>query len=401
VKPTFLGYQRADGRVGTRDQLLVLPLAASLVPLAHEVAAGLPGAVSIGHEYESARDPVERARVTQTFLGTACSPNVGWCVALGDSALEPALLEALADIPHVQVLDADDMPSRKRLVEEALQRAATWLPSKRTPVPLSALVLGTECGGSDAWSGVSANPALGVACDLLVDQGATVVLAETTELIGAEHLLALRAETPEVAEQLLSIVGRYEQALDDIGQDIRGAQPTVGNMAGGLTTIEEKSLGASKKAGSRPICAVVEFAEEVPRRGGVVVMDTPGHDIEQMTGMIAGGCQVVVFTTGRGTPTGSAIAPVLKVATNTAMFKRLSADLDLDAGAILEGESLDAVGKRLAEKIVAVASGELVSAERRRAADFALSRFAPGYEQLANPLPVWRGKENDVAPNDR
>jgi altronate dehydratase large subunit len=286
-------------------------------------------------------------------------------------------LEALAELPRTKVLDVWELRSRERIVDAGVSLASAHQPGTRESVPLDCLMVGTECGGSDAWSGLTANPALGVAADWLIDRGATVVLAETTELIGAEHLLARRAINPEVAEALLEIVNRYETTLIDIGEDIRGAQPTIGNMEGGLTTIEEKSLGAAKKAGSRQIRAVIEYAEEITPGAGVVVMDTPGHDIEQMTGMIAGGCQIAVFTTGRGTPTGSAIAPVVKVASNTPMFERLRSDMDLDAGVVLAGEPLDGVGAQLAEAIIAVASGEPVSAERRGARDFALSRFAP------------------------
>jgi altronate dehydratase large subunit len=377
VNATFLGYVRDDGSIGVRDRILILPLAASLVPLAARVAGQVRGAATVTHEFESTNNADELVRVTRTFAGTSGSANVGRCVALGDSSLEPTLLEALAMQPRVRVLDVADIPSRERVVETAVELATSgFAPGKREPIPLSRLILGTECGGSDAWSGVTANPALGVASDWLIERGATIVLAETPELIGAEHLLAKRADRPELAELLLYTVGRYEQALADIGEEIRGAQPTVGNMSGGLTTIEEKSLGAAKKAGTGPIRGVVEYAERVPECAGVVVMDTPGHDIEQMTGMIAGGCQVVAFTTGRGTPTGSAIAPVLKIATNTPMFERLALDLDLDAGTVLAGEPLESVGERLALAVVATASGELTSAERRGATDFALSRFA-------------------------
>jgi altronate dehydratase large subunit len=374
---SFQGYVRSDGNVGCRDHILILPLSSSLCPLAERVAQAVPGAVTVVHEFESATSEGERDRVTRTFVGTANSPNVGTCVAIGDSALEPSLLEALAELPRTTLLDLEELRSRERIVDAGVRVASEHQPGTRESVPLERLIVGTECGGSDAWSGLTANPALGVAADWLIDRGAAVVLAETTELIGAEHLLAQRAINSEVAEALLEIVNRYEATLIDIGEDIRGAQPTVGNIEGGLTTIEEKSLGAAKKAGSRQIRAVIEYAEDIPPGAGVVVMDTPGHDIEQMTGMIAGGSQIAVFTTGRGTPTGSAIAPVVKVATNTPMFERLRLDMDVDAGVILAGEPLEAVGVRLAETIIAVASGEQVSAERRGARDFALSRFTP------------------------
>ena len=374
---SFQGYVRGDGNVGCRDHILILPLSSSVCPLTERVTQAVPGAVTVVHEFESATTESERARVKRTLVGTANSPNVGTCIAIGDSALEPTLLEALAELPRTKVLDVWELRSRERIVDAGVSLASAHQPGTRKSVPLDRLIVGTECGGSDAWSGLTANPALGVAADCLIDRGATVVLAETTELIGAEHLLAQRAISPEIAEALLEIVNRYEATLIDIGEDIRGAQPTIGNIEGGLTTIEEKSLGAAKKAGSRHIRAVIEYAEEITPGAGVVVMDTPGHDIEQMTGMIAGGCQIAVFTTGRGTPTGSAIAPVVKVASNTPMFERLRSDMDLDAGVILTGEPLDGVGVKLAETIIAVASGEEVSAERRGARDFALSRFAP------------------------
>jgi altronate dehydratase large subunit len=381
MSSTFLGYMRDDGRIGVRDHVLILPLTTTLVPVAAEIAKRVEG-IAVTHEFEAAANENELRRVTRTFVGTAEHPNVNVCVALGDSSVEPHLVKAVAALERVELIDAALMPSRRRIVDagSALARER-FTPATRQPIALSRLILGTECGGSDGWSGITANPALGHAADWLVDHGGTVVLAETPELIGAEHLLAQRADV-HLAAAVVEIVLRYERALAAIGEDIRGAQPTVGNMAGGLTTIEEKSLGAAKKAGSRPIKAIVEYAEPIPECGSVVLMDTPGHDIEQMTGMVAGGCQIAVFTTGRGTPTGSAVAPVLKVATNSETYVRLNGDIDLDAGGILTGRTIEDVAQDISETITRVASGELTSAERRRATDFALSRFAP-WEEVA------------------
>src|SRR5207302_4776912 len=223
-------------------------------------------------------------------------------------------LVAMADNRGTAGTVAATRPLLERLLAEAAQQ-------QREPMPVSGLVLGLECGGSDALSGITANPALGVASDLLVAAGGTSILAETPELIGAEHLLAARAVTPEVGRRIIQVITRFEEAIRDLGVDVRGAQPTPGNQAGGLTTIEEKSLGAAKKGGDSPVTEVVGFAE--PTGGpGLYIMDTPGHDIEQMVGMVAGGANLAAFTTGRGTPTGSAITPVLKIATNSAIFER-------------------------------------------------------------------------------
>ena len=249
---------------------------------------------------------------------------------------------------------------------------------ERVPMDASALVLGLECGGSDALSGITANPALGVASDLLVAAGGTSILAESPELIGAEQILARRAVSPAVAQGVLDTIVGFEEAIRDLGIDVRGAQPSPGNQDGGLTTIEEKSLGAAKKGGDAPVTGVLDFAER-PRTTGLHIMDTPGHDIEQMVGMVAGGSQIVAFTTGRGTPTGSAIAPCLKISTNTGAYRRLAGDVDIDAGVILDGlESVESMGRRIYDAFLAAAAGEPTSSEVRGQRDFAISRTRLG-----------------------
>jgi altronate dehydratase large subunit len=244
---------------------------------------------------------------------------------------------------------------------------------ERFETPIDQLVVGVECGGSDGYSGLSANPAVGVASDLLVAAGATVVFSETTECLGAEHLLARQAATPEIATQIVDLVRRVEKELE-LGAGSNLNDITPGNLAGGLTTIEEKSLGCIRKAGTTPIQEVIGYGER-PSRRGLIMMDTPGQDLESVTALVAGGAQIIVFTTGRGTPTGSVAVPVLKVCSNTPAFEAMREDLDLDTGTVLTGsEALHAAGSRIFDEIAAVSSGKLVAAELGGHREFAVRR---------------------------
>jgi altronate dehydratase large subunit len=247
----------------------------------------------------------------------------------------------------------------------------------REPVNASELILGTMCGGSDSYSGISANPSLGVASDMLVDAGGTVILAETTEIIGAEHVVAARAVNAEVSRKCLDTVRNYEAKVNKAGVDMRGGNPTPGNIEGGLTTIEEKSLGCIYKCGSSPLQDVIGYAEPIVKKG-LIYMDTPGFDVEQITGMAAGGCQIVVFTTGRGTPTGSPIAPTIKVSSNTKVFKHMREDIDLDAGTVITGEeTVKQVGQRIFDEMLKVASGQTTQAEMLGCNEFGIPRLGP------------------------
>ena len=377
----ILLYRRSTGGWGTRNHVLVMPLVASASGVARAVARGTP-ATWVEHDYEPSHDelPQNRDRVARTFVGFATNPNVGAVLLVADTPERSPLLEAIrstgqrADL--VVVTEAGGMRGALAQGRDRLGPLLAYAAGfERTPAPVGALLLGTECGGSDALSGITANPALGEASDLLVDAGGGAILAETTELIGAEHLLARRAANREVADDIFKIIYRYEAVVRAHGEDIRGANPAPGNIEGGLTTIEEKSLGAAKKGGTRVVQQVVEYAVR-PEARGLIIMDTPGNDIEQMVGMTAAGSQIAVFTTGRGTPTGSPIIPVIKVATNSHTATRMQDNIDLNAGLILEGaETLKSMGRQIYEKILAVAQGELTKAERLGHREFSVSRY--------------------------
>ncbi len=375
------GYRRANGTWGVRNHLLVLPARTAANRAAEEIADAVEGAVAVTHEWEGAPGDPDAELVARTLTGFAANPNVGAVLLVGIDDADRALAGAIAgrgQTVHLVAMaehggTAGTVAAGREISERLRAAIADW---PREPMPISALAVGLECGGSDALSGITANPALGIASDRLVAAGATTMLSEVPELVGAEEILAARAVSDEVARRMVAVVHDFERAVEALGVDIRGAQPTPGNIDGGLTTIEEKSLGAAKKAGNAPLTGVIEFAAPgPPDPPGLYVMDTPGHDIEQMVGLVAGGCQIVAFTTGRGTPTGSAIAPCLKISTNTAIFERMAGDIDLDAGRILTGEeTLQSMGDRIHDALLAVANGETTASERRGNREFAIRR---------------------------
>jgi len=243
---------------------------------------------------------------------------------------------------------------------------------------VSSLILSVKCGGSDYTSGLASNPALGRVADRLVDLGGSAVLGEVAEIMGAEHLLAARAPDADTAVRLLRVINRVESEAMALGLDIRGTQPSPGNIRGGLTTIEEKSLGATHKGGERtPLTDVVPYSAPITRKG-LTVMDTPGLDVESVTGMVGGGAQVVVFTTGLGTPTGNPIAPVIKITGNARTARAMADNLDLDVSGVLDDrETLDGAAARLFDEVIAVCSGRETAAERLGFREFAIHRRNP------------------------
>ena len=374
-------YKRANGAWGLRNQVLILPLHSALSSTARCIADNSDGAVAISHDWSGEKDN-DLARIIFTLSGYASNPNIFATVflSIGSPEEEQIIKGAQAlGLTRFTNLLLPEIGSMEKLQKQALTIANGYVKEANSEVrvdaPWSAIVLGLECGGSDALSGITANPALGVASDRLVELGASSVLGETTEILGAEHLLAARAIDPAVGRKIVEMVARYEDSINYEGIDIRGAQPSRGNIEGGLSTLEEKSLGAAKKAGNAPFTGTLEFGE-IPKVPGLYFMDTPGHDIEQLAGFGAGHINIVVFTSGRGTPTGSAIMPTIKVSTNTPMYESIPDLIDLDAGTIADGiETLAQVGDRIFNEIVQVANGQLTKAERGGHHEFALSRM--------------------------
>ncbi|CAB4751393.1 unannotated protein [freshwater metagenome] len=377
----LMAFERSDGRWGLRNHVLILPLHSAFSATARKIADESNGAVAVSHDWSGEIDG-DFDRIVKTISGFAANPNnfatifitIGTPNELGIIELARKL-----GLSKAEVLNVAELGSMGKIAEIGLQMANSLLKEakavSRVSAPWSAIKLGQECGGSDALSGITANPALGVASDRLVELGASSVLGETTEILGAEHLLAARAITPEIGAQIVETVARYERSINYEGIDMRGAQPSRGNIEGGLTTLEEKSLGAAKKAGSAQFSGVFEFADQVTKPG-LYFMDTPGHDTEQLTGFGAGGINVIVFTTGRGTPTGSAIVPTIKVATNTTMADAIPDLIDLNAGTIADGlKTLNDVGGELFDLILEVANGQLTKAEKGLHHEFSLSRM--------------------------
>jgi altronate dehydratase large subunit len=382
-----MGFRRPDGSIGIRNHVLILPSVVCANRVARGISQLVAGTTWVEHQHGCTQLGADADLTRRVLVAHGIHPNVFGVVVVGLGCETMRAQDVAADIrrqaPHKPVhlvIIQDEGGSLKAIAAGATAAAGMVNAAsgeKRSAIDISEIILGTECGGSDACSGISANPALGVTSDLLIEAGGTVILAETTELIGAEHLVAGRAVSPDVAARCLDAVRRYEDCAKAMGVDMRGGQPTPGNIEGGLTTIEEKSLGCVYKAGTKPLQDVVDYAMPVTKKG-LILMDTPGQDIEQITGMVAGGCQIVVFTTGRGTCCGSPIVPTIKVATTTALFERMGDNMDLNAGTIITGaETVSQVGRRMFDKILHVASGRLCRAEILGFNDFAIKRIGP------------------------
>ncbi|WP_028392483.1 UxaA family hydrolase [Bacillus cihuensis] len=380
---TFEGYRRPNGSIGVRNHVIVMNTVGELASFTKKIAQLVPGVIPVVHQGGQAQFPEDYKQTIRTLKGTAGHPNVSSALFLGmgDDPLAKELEELLKDENHHvhAIYFNKDKPvsevlkEGKQWLEEAMDRSKT---EKTETADVTELIIGLECGGSDAWSGITANPAIGACSDFIVRDGGTSILAETTEAIGAEHILAKRAIDPEVGKKFLKIVKEYEERIKDTGEDIRSANPTPGNMAGGLTTLEEKSLGCIKKGGNSTLMEVIDYAE-APSKKGFIFMDTPGYDVESVAGLAAGGAQIVLFSTGKGSPTGSPIVPVIKIGTNPRLYEIMSEHIDVNAGKIIEGKNtIEEIGEEIYQKIMATANGSMTASEKHKNQEFAIWRLA-------------------------
>jgi altronate dehydratase large subunit len=368
----FQGYRRPDGTVGIRNHVLIMPTVGCAAETCRIISGLVHGAVSFVNQNGCGEVEGNRRLTRKVLAGFAANPNVYGTVLVGlGCELNP--VDEMAAV----IAEVTNKPLRTLVIQEeggtvnTICRAvkiAQQLVSEATScnteeAAVSELVLGIECGGSDATSGLAANPVLGYVSDQLIDLGATAIFSETPEIIGAEHILAGRCKSPEMGKKILQYCADLEAGLKAINEDLRSGQPSPGNKAGGISTLEEKSLGCIYKGGTRPISEVVECAQK-PREKGLVFMDTPGYDLLSVSAKVAAGCQLIVFTTGCGNPIGNPVAPVLKVTANHTTFSRLNDNLDMDLSPVIQGtKTIEEMGREVLREIMVVARGKRTKAE--------------------------------------
>ncbi|HJD39671.1 MAG TPA: UxaA family hydrolase [Candidatus Blautia stercoripullorum] len=377
----FWGYKRKEGRAGLRNHVLILPACACGSESARVVASQVRGAVNIVFNTGCSDVAANTAMSQKVLTGFACNPNVYGVVIIGlgcETVPHKELREKIQSMTSKPVVsfgiqeEGGTLRTIEKAVRAARDMAAEAAMQQKELCDISELLLGIECGGSDATSGIASNPAVGELSDLLVDLGASTMMSESIEWIGAEHIVARRGATPKIHNQIIQMCKDYEEHLKAAGQDCRAGQPTPGNKAGGLSTLDEKSLGCIRKGGTRPIVEVLEQGER-PTKTGAVVMDTAGYDISSVTSMVAGGCNAVIFTTGRGTPTGNAIVPVIKVTANASTYQKMEDNMDVDLSGIIKGTStIKESGEELLKFVHDICNGKMTKAEAYGFSDIAV-----------------------------
>ena len=379
----FKGYRRPDGKIGIRNHVLILPCSFCASETARFTASLVNGTVYIPNQGGCALVKKDLEITLEVLSGLAANPNVYGTVVIGNNceAVQASLLveriKAKTNKPLESVVIRDAGGTIKA-VEKAVSYAQKMVQDagmiEKEEAHITELILATECGGSDPTSGLAANPVVGHLSDKFVSLGATSILSETSELVGTEDILAPRCINEEVANKLLKIIKDNEEHFERAGESLRFGNPTTGNKEGGLTTLEEKSLGCIHKGGESPITAVYGYGEMVKEKG-LVVMDTPGQDVASIVAMVAGGAQVAVFTTGRGTPTGNGIVPVIKITGNSETAHLMADNIDFDASPVISGEkTIEELGEELFDVVMDVVKGKKSKAEALGFNDMSLAR---------------------------
>lgn len=368
----FMGYVRPDGKVGARNYVAVIPSVTCANDVAAAICHQVMGTVTYLHHQGCCQLPPDLERVTDTLISIGCSPNSAavLIVSLGCEGTdhERMVKEISATGKPVEIIHIQELGGVSKAIQAGTDIARRLVIEasgiQRQPVDVSNIVMSIKCGGSDATSGMASNCVIGYVADKLVDLGATVIFGETTEFIGGEHLLAKRGATKEVGDKIFQIVNEMEARAKSLGCDMRKGQPTPGNIAGGLSSIEEKSLGAIMKSGTRPIQGVMGYTERVTNHKGLWIKDTPGREPEILTGMAATGAQCMMFSTGRGAPQGFPSMPVIKICGNPNTYENMKEDMDINAGAILLGDkTIEQVGEEAFAKLIRTLSGEMTKNE--------------------------------------
>ncbi len=379
---TFLGYRRANGTVGIRNHVAILAVMDNVNGIVRNLSHLITGTVPLPVWYGRGQFGDDDVLFRRTQVGLATNPNIASVLVISlervsAGKVAAAIAEKGVLVEHISVQDiggtveaiAQGMRILRKMVREASQQ-------RRVQVPLSELTLGVECGGTDTTSGLASNPALGYVADQVIAAGGKVVLSETSEWIGAEQVLAERAVNDSVAQEIWKSTARIEDDARARGVDIRGANPVPDNIRGGISTLEEKSLGAIIKGGTTPVCGVLQYATPAPT-GGLFLMDTAAPAAESMTGISAGGAQLIIFSTGQMNIMGCTVTPTIKVTANPRTAKRLADNVDVDVSAMLTGETLEQAGGRLFDFAKQICEGTLTSAEIFGDEDIAISRIQP------------------------
>ncbi|MBL7185990.1 MAG: UxaA family hydrolase [Phycisphaerae bacterium] len=378
------GYRRSNSLFGIRNHVVVMSTVSCANSVVEQIGKVDADSIAITHQHGCTHMGADTEQVLRTLSGTCDNANVGGILLVGLGCETANVDEIASRIDHsgkmVETLVIQEIGDLRRIMDvahESLRRIKQFVSKqRRSDFDISSLTVGLECGGSDPFSGITANPAVGFVSDRLVELGATVILSEIPEMIGAEAPMESRIPDNAVKQKLLARIRDYVQMAKDAGGDLRGCNPAPGNIKAGLSTIEEKSLGCIIKGGHSDINEFVEYAGR-PKCEGLVVMDTPGNDPESVTGMVAGGANLVLFTTGVGTPVGNPVAPVVKISSNTRMYQHMSDFIDIDAGKIIAGARIETVADEMFEFLLDVCNGTRTATEVNNCREFAVNRIGP------------------------